>query len=735
MTARLGGALSVLSLLLATSNAFAHKAAFKSPAPGMHFTAGQPLVIFADIFDERDGKGFIVCPAGETISNALPAPDYSEPPRVAQCSGGGTPTGWPQFEVLIDGVLQTDIDSNLTRIPHTIAFNHDHNPDPIGFFRFSAPTDALAPGDHEIVVRAYFSNDGVAIDTLDSDPMTVAVDAPPAKMLVTLTADMTGPVNWDNVIVVGNGHRVDASGALVIHNSLITGLGALDTDGLTGTVDSIDIADSIFEDTGAVTLSSAGDVAVLRNEFRANNRLQFEASNPAVPFVISLSGDGANQKLFQGNRVGAGQMDFKGAGWLIGGDDEQASNVFIGPRTVLNISSSDTVIRGNYSHHNYRGAWSQGYNFYYEHAGSNVLTEHNFIRDSSWPVQDLAGEFRYNVVYGYGHTWIRTAKANASIHHNIFTPGGDEGLNAGIECYGGETGLQIYNNTFDGGGADFGDFSNATIGMSGGSQVSSLRNNLVTFSRDAENGMGTERIVGGAAAYLYADYNAFYSPDNSNKSNYDFVGAGAHDASDGADGQLADTPFAGTRVMPLPNRMIENVIDEAAVWQGTQTVSQVLALFRERYTPMAGSSVIDAGDPQDNDAQGRVADIGAIDLDGHDQDQLGKFGDPTAVIPPTPTPPTGGGSTGLTTGGMSGTMSTGGVVGTAGTAAMSAAGTAPYHAGGTSTGNNTSTSDSSKGCGCLLSGRDAPRGTAFSLVLLSAALAALRRRASAAYSL
>src|SRR5262249_6668115 len=67
--------------------------------------------------------------------------------------------------------------------------------------------------------------------------------------------------------------------------------------------------------------------------------------------------------------------------------------------------------------------------------------------------------------------------------------------------------------------------------------------------------------------------------------------------------------------------------------------------FRARYAPKAGSPIIDAGDPQDNDSQGRQADIGAIDADGHDQDKLGKFGTPpTDMVAPTVTltAPSGG---------------------------------------------------------------------------------------------
>ena len=619
-------------LILLPGLAGAHEAGFKSPGPGMHFTQGQPLVVFADLFDSRQGKGIIVCPAGQTISNTSPPPDYSDPPRVAQCSGGGTPTGWPQLQLLIDGVLQVDRDSGGSTIPNTVAFNHDINPDPIDYHRFTAPSGGLAPGAHQLVVRGLFSVDAVDVTTQDSLPITIFIDAPPAKPTVTLSADLAGPVSWDGVVVVGNGHSVTASGSLVIRNSLVTGLS-----GLSGSVSDAAIEGSIFEDTGPLNLTlGSGNVAIRNNEFRANNRLKFQASNPAVPFIITLRGSGTNLKVFQGNRVGAGQSSFGGQNWLVGGDTDDQSNVFIGPRCVLNIGASRTVVRGNYSHHNYRGAWSQGFNFYYQGAGSDVLTEHNFIRDSSWPLQYLAGEFRYNVVYGYGHTWIRTTASNATIHHNLFTPGGDGGLDAGVQCYGGESGLRIYNNTFDGGGA-YGDFSNATIDMSGGSQVASFRNNLVTFSRNASSGSpGAVRLKGGSGAYAYADYNAFYSPDNSNKTNYDFSGAGVHDASDAPNGQLAANPFAGARVVTDGSRNIESLIDEAAIWQGTQKVSQVLAIFRSRYAPKAGSPVVDAGDPQDDDSSGRRADIGAIDLGGHDQDKFGKFGaPPSELVPPT----------------------------------------------------------------------------------------------------
>jgi hypothetical protein len=110
------------------------------------------------------------------------------------------------------------------------------------------------------------------------------------------------------------------------------------------------------------------------------------------------------------------------------------------------------------------------------------------------------------------------------------------------------------------------------------------------------------------------------------------------------------------------NREIESIIDEGAIWQGTQKVSEVLALFRARYTPKAGSPIIDSGDPQDDDSQGRRVDIGAIDLDGHDLDKLGTLG--TNGMSATP-PGGGAGARGARGGGGSG----GGNVGGAGSQA------------------------------------------------------------------
>src|SRR5512141_1862756 len=84
------------------SSAAAHFADFKSPGAGMHFSVGQQVVVFADLFDDFNIHGVIVCPTGQTV---LPNNGVAGP---AVCSGGGAPTGWPQLQVFVDGVPHLD---------------------------------------------------------------------------------------------------------------------------------------------------------------------------------------------------------------------------------------------------------------------------------------------------------------------------------------------------------------------------------------------------------------------------------------------------------------------------------------------------------------------------------------------------------------------------------------------------------------------------------------------------
>jgi len=616
----------------------AHFVEFKSPGPGMHFSVGQPVIVFADLFDDSNNHGMILCPSGQTPV----APEGGGP---ATCPDGSSPVGWPKLSVFVDGVAQVDSVTQSAVVPGTTNFDANGNPDPINFNRFSIV--GLAQGTHQIFVRGLFApppdSDGSIVD---SAPMQIAIDPIPAgKDALVLGADITGNVDWKGLVVVGNGHRVRASGTVTIKDCLVTGLGSSTLEGISGTATSLDIQNTTFESTGAVSLTVSNSASVINNEFRSNNLLEFVGWNPDVPTILTLSGRTAATKLFQGNRIAAGRVVFDDTSqWLIGGDVDAASNILIGPRCTLNLSggSSNITIRGNYDRHSYRGGWSQGYNLVGSGAGSDILVEHNVIRGSSWDVQDVVGEFRYNLIYGYGHTWIRSGADNASIHHNLFAPeqGGGE-LEQGIWFYSGEKDIRIDNNTFDGGGNAVTEnvaignfpFAGPVIEVNNDSHVASLRNNLFTFTRDQENGPGSPHVVGDIGTFGVVDYNAFYSPDNSTHDNYEIVGVAegvttgfaVHDMSgSGAagitDAQLLTAPFAGARVFPYAS-----VVDEADVWNRRQSISRILAAFRARYTPATGSPIIDAGDPANTDARGRRPDIGAIDANGHDLDLFGKF--------------------------------------------------------------------------------------------------------------
>src|SRR5450432_1655812 len=240
----------LLSTSLPSTSAAAHSVDFKSPGASMHFTAGQPIIVFADLFDSNDEHGMIVCPTGQTIN------DLHGVAGPATCSGGGTPTGWPQFQVLVDNVVQTDDVTHATTVRGTTDFDSNMNPDPINFHRFSV--SGLASGTHPVKIRGLFApppaSDGA---TLDSAPIIIVVDPlPSGRTTLSLSANLNGPISWNNLIVIGNGHTVTASGAVVIANTLVTGLGSPSSTGISGTAASLDIENSVFEATASLDLTT-----------------------------------------------------------------------------------------------------------------------------------------------------------------------------------------------------------------------------------------------------------------------------------------------------------------------------------------------------------------------------------------------------------------------------------------------------------------------------------------------
>src|SRR5262249_46000427 len=168
---------------------------------------------------------------------------------------------------------------------------------------------------------------------------------------------------------------------------------------------------------------------------------------------VLFTGGSTGKKTFAGNNLGAGWVDFQGvSNWTVGGDTDADANILVGPRVGIffdymgNPTSSNIVVKGNYSDHTYYGGWSQGNNL--EAGGcSSLVAEDNVLISSSWTVRGMAGEFRYNLVLLAGEDWM-WLDTGANVHHNVFV-GGDNNRGGLYNTYD-NTGIRIQNNTFDG---------------------------------------------------------------------------------------------------------------------------------------------------------------------------------------------------------------------------------------------------------------------------------------------
>ena len=599
-------------IALASSIVAQHEGSYtrcKCPGQGMHFTEGVPLRLLAD---------------GRDIN------------------------GWQWLEG------QNESDSVCFYIDNMLRAADDHTR---GYNHFESIVTGLSVGMHRITTRSLnFGNVVLASE----ETTTIVIDPRPQKaetLSLTTTIVLTGSQNldWQNKIVLGNGYTVRSnenwSGRVIIKNSWISGLGvpgdSIPTKSnsvlgisLTTTGGSVTVENSIFEWTGgaAYTVDGAGTISIRNNEFRANAFIPYVSSNPDMSPFLQFKGTCTGTKVFQGNNVGAGFLYITNMkNWLIGGNTDAESNVFIGPRTGPRAEfCSNITLRGNYSRHDYYGGWSQGFNFwFYDTPG--IIAEHNVIRQGSWPVQSISGTLRYNLLIECGHEWIRTAVTGTSIHHNIFVspaiPGDPAG---GIWLYGDQTDIAIYNNTFDAGNKPNW-FPTPAVTISKGSMASSVRNNVFTgFSGNTGSAMIDRYVYEGesdsAPRLLYADYNCSYNPLRTSVRNYadslisgktkGAAGYGGHDLG-GIDGK-ADPKFAQGIDIPYS-------INEGDLWNRVKKVSQVLAEYRSRYTPLSGSPLIDAGDPAD----GEGVDIGAVGAGKNDPNDLfGKFGSQSTTIQP-----------------------------------------------------------------------------------------------------
>jgi hypothetical protein len=461
------------------------------------------------------------------------------------------------------------------------------------YWVFKGFAGGIAAGQHRVWLRAIYTNPA---EQLDSVPMIVNVTAPPAySNTVDLTADvMVGAQGYSlvgtaggRVRLNGNGHRIVSGGSggpvtlQFVDVFDLGGAAGTDTPAVDVTTSgAVTIEDCNFDNSNTVMFELGGSAtaSVKRNTFRSNMRMPL-GQNPELPDsfpVVVFSGMSSGAKAFAGNNIGAGWAQFdETRNWVIGGDTDADSNVLIGPRVgIYTREASNTVVRRNFSHHVYYGGWSQGSNFEIDGAASNVF-EHNVIYGSSWPVRGASGEFRYNLILEAGHQWLWPA-ANASVHHNVFSAGeNDEG---GIFLTYNFSGIKIFNNTVDG-------FQNWKSGVEVHDGAMAVTSNAFVNVPSAP----TINITGGTVT---ANYNFF----DRTTSNY----------SDGRARPANDVTAADALLTNPPTRTFD--LDEAVIWQRGTTTAGVLGIYRTRYTPAAGSPLIDVGDP----AGGAGNDIGAV---------------------------------------------------------------------------------------------------------------------------
>jgi hypothetical protein len=460
--------------------------------------------------------------------------------------------------------------------------------------------------------------------------------------------------------LIGNGHTIRSvdpwTGSFLLRNCRVVGLGTESTPAIelsmsAGT--SATIEGCTFESSGMIHILNQGDsTTVIRGNVVAASSVVrvFGLRNDSSPAFLFDGWDGTGQKVFQGNRIERSYLSFASAThWLIGGDTDAESNLLVGLRAGINLNGTDLVVRGNYVHDLFarsaelpNGNEESALSVAYE--SGPVLCEHNVLRHGHWVVRSFGGEMRYNAVLDADETaFIQQPLDGAKIHHNLFTmyaaPGEEGGLvtevQSGIALINSRTtGIEIWSNTFDGGGAAKA-FTGPVISVDDSSFLDSLRNNaFVRFPLTRNDGTEavvrpwvTEGIDPEPPRLGYTDYNLFNNPEAQSPRVYALsvagkqmrldAGFGLNDAQpNGPVDQQVDPAFSG----PLPSTFPWADDDILA---RRVTISQMLAAWRALYAPAPGSPLTDRGDPAD----GVGTDIGAVGAgDAHPLDEFGKFG-------------------------------------------------------------------------------------------------------------
>jgi hypothetical protein len=448
--------------------------------------------------------------------------------------------------------------------------------------------------------------------------------------------------------LIGNGHSIRSEGTWRGHVSIqgctVSGLGSassaaieLETSG--DAVTTLD--DNLFEASGAIHVTSRDDSSVsFRNNVIADSSVveldpSFDRSTPA----FMADGTSAAPKLFQGNRIQRSLCWFGSPNWLIGGDSDAESNILAGLRAGIVLESTGLVVRRNYVHNlPYPGSGDESA-LSVAYGVDDALAEHNVLRRGNWVIRSFGGELRYNAILDADNSaWLNQPLEDAKIHHNLFlmcqppVPESSD-IAAGINLVNFRaTGIEIYNNTLDGGGPPM-RLSGAAVAIEGGCYVASFRSNLIFNFPYFRNDGGAAAIRPGPlestapppARIAYADYNSFYNPDAEQIRNYGVSvpdlgvrvdpGFALHDApSGGALDEQVEPALAGASSNCFPWQ-------DEDILSGEVTVSFMLSSLRAAYSPAPGSRLLEAGDPSD----GAGNAIGAVGDGSNAADRFGAF--------------------------------------------------------------------------------------------------------------
>jgi hypothetical protein len=408
------------------------------------------------------------------------------------------------------------------------------------------------------------------------------------------------------------------------------------------------IEEGDFHACGAIHITNSGQSAtVFRNNLIRESSMVPVTNLPSEsPPGLRFAGDSPAPKFFQGNRIAKSVVLFERArNWLIGGAKDTESNIITGLRGSLSIANcSDTIVRGNYIHTDIPSfRWSQVHTLSVQAPCPGLLIEHNIIRHGQWVIRGLTGEFRYNLVLDAdAHNFIIGPREKCHIHHNIFARycTVDPNLNATIGVIYKAEDIQIYNNTFDGGGKDSErPWSVPAIEVGAEGFLHSLRNN-VFYNHPTKFHAGTaiirpgfteKKTVPGPARLGYADYNLFSNPDAAEKQNYALSVAGKTERTD-AGFAKNDAPAGGSKDAqvepkfkgPIPKKF---PFTDEEIKSRKVSVAKVLAFYREVYAPAEGSPLLGAGDPAD----GAGSFIGAVGPGkSAPKDEFGRLGAPAS---------------------------------------------------------------------------------------------------------